>query len=304
MKNIVLTFLILFVICLVGCNVNQNNIVQDVVDNKEVINEEINNDSNLDERESKEELVSIKNELLHERGLGDTTNLYYDLLLQLNAPDLLNENIGENMLAIIADNFYYEVKTDTALVYKLDVIIDIANELFSQEHVEILNQYINNKESRNIISFDYLNENTDEFILIDKENNLVAIFNFDTSYSLRAIHADITDIKEENGVYIATINTWKDFQGEGWGKNEIYDEITGEIVRLKEDAFNDLLNEYFEMTPDYTFTLKFRKNTDYTFTKFKLIDSSYIENIIGNRTDEIDSLTQKYVSNLDNIVVE
>lgn len=88
-------------------------------------------------------------------------------------------------------------------------------------------------------------------------------------------------------------------QGVDDNKEVINEEINNNDISEEQES-----KEYLEMTPDYSYTLKFMQNSDYKYTKFKLIDSSYIENITGNRTEEINSLIQKYVSNLDNIVVK
>lgn len=287
MKNVLLAILVVCTLFLFGCNAKQD--VDDKLD--EIIKEEQN--------ENKEDLNVIEKELIEEHA-PNAQFMYYDLLLQLKAPYWNDEDMGMAALYIIGDNYYDDVCSDISLVYNLDTIMDVANELYSKEHIDALNSYLNSLETKDLRSFDYLEDDTSKDY-IDRNNNLVTIMNFDSDFSIRSIHAKVTNLKEENGEYTATIDTWSDFQGEGLGAYDV--SCSKGDYTLTGKAFEELLNEYFELTPNYTFNLKFKVNSDYKYTKFKLVDSSYVENI-EDEQKELDDLIVKYVSNPENVVSE
>ncbi|MBO5143694.1 MAG: hypothetical protein J6C46_12030 [Clostridia bacterium] len=288
MKNVLLAILVVCTLFLFGCNAKQD------VDNNfnEIINEEQN--------ENKEDLKVVEKELLEELA-PNTYSWYYDLLLQLKSPYWVEDmDMGRAVLYIIGDNYYDDVRTDISLIYKLDTIMDVANELYSKEHIDALNNYLNSLETKDLRTFNYLEDDTSKDY-IDRNNNLVTIINFDSDFSIGSIHAKVTNLKEENGEYTATIDTWSDFQGEGLGAYDV--SCSKGDYTLTGKAFEELLNEYFELTPNYTFNLKFKVNSDYKYTKFKLVDSSYVENIERERK-ELDDLIVKYVSDPENVVSE
>lgn len=289
MKKIVKILSLILILGLVGCGPKEisHDIHDDVID--EAI---IENTQEVD-------LEAIKNEYMNTNPINSHAAQYYDLHTALVSPDF-DGVFAENLIGTISDGFYYTIKTDTDHIYNLDIIKNIANEIYSQKYIDELNAYIASKES---VSLPQSNIE-DNFISIDKDQNLAQVLLYSSSFATRpAEHTEITNLEVNEGIYTMTINEWYALQGEGMGKNEIDGRSAG-IVTLTDDAFENLRKDYIALKPDYTFTISFIENPEYTYSKYKLIDASCTKNIedTNARRLAIDSIIESYVSNTENIV--
>lgn len=289
MKKIVKILSLILILGLVGCgpkdtsNDIQNNIPNEVIT----------------ENASEVDFESVKNEYMNVEPNGSHAAQYYDLHTALVTPDF-DGIFAENLIGTISDGFYYTIKTDTDHIYNLDIIKNIANEMYSQKYIDELNAYIDSKEN---VSLPQSNIE-DTFISIDKEQNLAQVLLYSSSFATRPTeHTEITNLEVNDGIYTMTINEWYALQGEGMGKNEIDGRSAG-IVTLTDDAFENLRKDYIALKPDYTFTISFIENPEYTYSKYKLIDASCVQNIedTNARRLAIDAIIEKYVSNPENIV--
>lgn len=289
MKKIVKILSLILILGLVGCGPKE--ISHDIHD--DVINETIIENTQV------VDLEAIKNEYMNTNPVDSHAAQYYDLHTALVSPDF-DGVFAENILATIADGYFYSTKTENDLIYNLTLIKDIANEMYDQKYINELNTYIDTKEN---VSLPQSNIE-DVFISIDTEQNLVQILNYDSSFASRHTeHTEIDNIELNDEIYTMTINEWYGIQGEGWGKNEIYDPITGNFVTLTDTAFENLIKDYIALEPDYTFTVSFTENSEYTYSKYKLLDAACTKNIEDTdaRKLQMDSIINSYTSNPENI---
>ena len=160
---------------------------------------------------------------------------YYSIISSLADPYYTGDK-AKHMLAIITDGFYDKREkniSEYGIVFKLDVINQIAKEMYSDENVEIINNYINNQMSDEIVTSSDELVQSEKFIIIDKEKGLIQVLNLDSAFASRnTIKDKIKKIECKEGKYFVTVNEWIDIQGEGWEKNEVEDRKTGNIVTL------------------------------------------------------------------------